>query len=376
MCIWQLSCVSIDALLREAKEASLAVELLQTNLATAAVSDDDLEVLDDSKRIKQLFQETDRKVRAYQDVFAVRSYAESVAWSMHRACEEAIRNGLATLGEFKWTTVGAEQAGPSSSSASPGCDVSGAPLILCSEREIAELRNQLNESRSTVAEQGEKIQSLQHEVTTIAGQLKTEQKASKEVLADNSEWQAHVRTLEMAGTSHVGAMQWRITAGIIRQSDTLTSMNLRNNFIGDARATVLAKAIGQSSTLTTVCLHSNDIRDAGAMALAEAIKQSRTLTTLDLSKNEIRDAGAMALAEAIKQSRTLTTLDLSNNEIGDAGATVLAKAIGQSRTLTTLDLSNNEIGDAGAAKLGAAIQQRCGKVTVKLKGNRMAVGGV
>jgi hypothetical protein len=57
-------------------------------------------------------------------------------------------------------------------------------------------------------------------------------------------------------------------------------------------------------------------------AVSEAIKQSSSMTTVDLSSNEIGDEGAKALAEAIKQSKSMTSVHLSINKIGAEGAKV------------------------------------------------------
>jgi serine/threonine protein kinase len=135
----------------------------------------------------------------------------------------------------------------------------------------------------------------------------------------------------------------------IKQSNTLTSVDLGYNHLGVPGATAVAEAIKQSNTLTSVDLRGNDIGDAGATAVAEAIQHSKTLTSVNLGANHIGNAGATAVAEAIKQSNTLTSVDLSVNRIGDRGATAVAKAIKQSNTLTSVDLRGHNIGDAGKA---------------------------
>src|SRR4051794_36788746 len=60
------------------------------------------------------------------------------------------------------------------------------------------------------------------------------------------------------------------------------------------------------------------------------------LTSLDLRDNQIGDDGARALAALTG----LTSLDLSNNQIGADGARALAALTG----LTSLDLSTNQVG--------------------------------
>ena len=58
--------------------------------------------------------------------------------------------------------------------------------------------------------------------------------------------------------------------------------------------------------------------------LTEIIKNSTSLTALDLRENYIRDAGAKLIADAIKGSASLTKVDLSVNKIGAAGAGFIA----------------------------------------------------
>ncbi|KAG0283777.1 hypothetical protein BGZ97_008416, partial [Linnemannia gamsii] len=109
--------------------------------------------------------------------------------------------------------------------------------------------------------------------------------------------------------------------------------------------------INAHSTLTTLNLRNNSIGDNGAEALSETLKTNSTLTTLDLARNSIRNNGAVALSEALKSNSTLTTLDLSSNSIGENGAVALSEALKTNSTLTTLNLQFNSIGDNGAVAL-------------------------
>ena len=114
--------------------------------------------------------------------------------------------------------------------------------------------------------------------------------------------------------------------------DSLTSLDLRGNGIGDDGAT----AIAALENLTSLDLSHNSIGDDGAKAIAALQK----LTSLDLSNNSIGDEGATAIS-ALKN---LTSLNLWDNNIGDEGA----KAIAALKNLTSLDLDGNSIGDEGA----------------------------
>ncbi|MCP5084656.1 MAG: GTPase, partial [Alphaproteobacteria bacterium] len=109
----------------------------------------------------------------------------------------------------------------------------------------------------------------------------------------------------------------------------LTTLDLRNNNLGDAGA----KHLAALTDLTALDLSGNKLGDAGAKHLAALTN----LTTLDLRNNNLGDAGAKHLAALTD----LTALDLSGNKLGDAGVKHLAALT----NLTTLDLRNNNLGD-------------------------------
>jgi hypothetical protein len=52
-----------------------------------------------------------------------------------------------------------------------------------------------------------------------------------------------------------------------------------------------------------------------------------TVTTLFLGINSIGDEGAIAIAEALKVNAVVTTLGLYNNNIGPEGAIAIAEAL-------------------------------------------------
>ena len=142
------------------------------------------------------------------------------------------------------------------------------------------------------------------------------------------------------------------------RENTLKTLDLSGDEIGDAGATALADALRVNKSLETLDLDDNHIGDAGATALADALLVNETLETLFLTRNEIRDAGATALADTLLVNETLKNLFLDDNYIGEAGATALAGALHVNKSLKTLYLSGNYIGDAGATALREAIEFR------------------
>ena len=80
--------------------------------------------------------------------------------------------------------------------------------------------------------------------------------------------------------------------------------------------------------------------------LNQLIRDINTLTTINLELNKIDADGARALASALEKNQTLTTINLIGNKIGDDGARALASALEKNQTLTTIYLRYNKIDGA------------------------------
>ncbi|CAF4277639.1 unnamed protein product, partial [Adineta steineri] len=138
----------------------------------------------------------------------------------------------------------------------------------------------------------------------------------------------------------------RYVAKALRKNQTLTTLILCDNQIGDIGAQHIAEAIESDQTLQ------KDLHDRIAKLgshytniLASALNINQTLIELDLSKNSIGDAGAQSLAKALQKNQTLLTLCLNCNSIDDIGAQHLIEAFKLNKTLLTLNLCDNLISD-------------------------------
>ncbi|KAF9176758.1 hypothetical protein BGZ50_009716 [Haplosporangium sp. Z 11] len=187
---------------------------------------------------------------------------------------------------------------------------------------------------------------------------------------------SHLRklTFELAGGEFIGK-ELGLLADALKTNSTLTTLDLRNNSIGDNGAQALSEALKINSTLTTLDLSANSIGDNGAVALSEAFKTNSTLITLDLSANSIGDNGAQMLSEALKTNLTLTTLNLRNNSIGPNGAQALSETLKSNSTLTALELQYNSIGDNGAQVLAEALKTNSTLTTWDLSANSIGDNG-
>lgn len=111
-----------------------------------------------------------------------------------------------------------------------------------------------------------------------------------------------------------------------------------------------AKWYHPNNTLQTLCLCGNQIGDRGAYWIAQAMKMNRHLADLDLSSNVISSEGAMFLADMLPCCN-LVTFILNGNNVETIGAFAIAAASQYSRSLEVLGLCGNNIGDDGAIHL-------------------------
>ncbi|CAF3923814.1 unnamed protein product [Adineta steineri] len=183
-----------------------------------------------------------------------------------------------------------------------------------------------------------------------------------------------VTTLELGG-NEIGNQGAQHLANALEGNKTLTTIYLGGNKIGDQGVQHLGHSLEINKTLTTLYLRGNKIGAKGAQHLANALESNKTLTILYLGGNKIGDQGAEYLGNALRMNKvttilvllpllhftssftqTVTTLELGGNEIGNQGAQHLANALRINKTLTTLHLCWNKVGDKGAQHLGNALE--------------------
>ena len=95
-------------------------------------------------------------------------------------------------------------------------------------------------------------------------------------------------------------------------------------------AGAMADALRFNESIETLDLRGNTLGDAGASALGHALKVVglETLSQLDLGYNEIKDDGAFALAQAMKANPdgAAASINMSSNYITKFGKTALEEA--------------------------------------------------
>ena len=144
-----------------------------------------------------------------------------------------------------------------------------------------------------------------------------------------------------------------------RPPNLLNHLDLSGNGLGPRAGAALAGLIRDSRSLTRLNLGRNSLWLGGVWALAEALASPHPapLCHLDLADNVIGATGCAALAQALGAAGSgLRHLVLNNNDLRDAGAVALAHVLETNTTLQHLELDNNAIGKAGVAALGKALQ--------------------
>ncbi|XP_078518912.1 ribonuclease inhibitor-like [Lissotriton helveticus] len=147
-------------------------------------------------------------------------------------------------------------------------------------------------------------------------------------------------------------------AAALRTNHFLLDLDLSNNDLGDAGATLFWEALKHPDTrLQKINLSDCWITSASCAAQAAFLSSNRSLLDLDLSENKLGDAGATLLWEALKHPDTrLQKISLDNCGITSASCAALATSLRSNRSLLELTLNRNKLGGAGATLLCDALK--------------------
>jgi Ran GTPase-activating protein (RanGAP) involved in mRNA processing and transport len=155
-------------------------------------------------------------------------------------------------------------------------------------------------------------------------------------------------------------------APALRDSPSLTSINLMGNYVGPEGAKALAPALRDSPLMTSIGegglnlgAERNYLGAEGWGAIFAAVCSSEVskITSIDASDERIGSEGAKLIAEALRNSvnASLTSINLQFNDLGSEGAKALAPAIRDSPFLTAADLSYNNLSVMAKLRLRKAV---------------------
>lgn len=165
-------------------------------------------------------------------------------------------------------------------------------------------------------------------------------------------------------------------AQVICENETLSNLNLLGNDLGNSGIASLAAAIAQNVTLTHLDISGCGMGDSGpgVERMSDCLKSCK-LRELHLSRNGIADEGIECLSAALTENRCLSLLTMSENSITDRGCVALSEALKKNAALCELELCKNKIGDAGARLLGMALTMNCTLKVLNLQDNLFGTVG-
>lgn len=148
--------------------------------------------------------------------------------------------------------------------------------------------------------------------------------------------------------NRIGPSGVKVLVGSLLDNATLQSLDLGTNNIGDEGALAIGELLKTNNSLKVLNLRSNDLTEEGIQVISHGLKENSSVEVLNLGSNCVRDAGAASLAEALEQNLSLRSLNITNALIREDGAKNLARALINNRSLMLLDVMHNPIGYKGA----------------------------
>lgn len=145
---------------------------------------------------------------------------------------------------------------------------------------------------------------------------------------------------------------------VILTNRTLTSLNVRDNNIGNSGVKLLCEGLSDPScTLQELILSSCELTQASCEDLRSVLLTNRSLTKLSLTWNSLEDSGVKVLFEGLRDPGcTLQELDLYGCDLSSSSLEDLSSVITTSRSLTKLDLAGNRFTDTGVKPLCEALR--------------------
>ncbi|CAI5730061.1 unnamed protein product [Hyaloperonospora brassicae] len=163
--------------------------------------------------------------------------------------------------------------------------------------------------------------------------------------------QARVAELHLTDIGLSGTGLDHLAAYIACKTCSLTTLQLSFNSLGDATSAFF-DALATNTSVKKLQLKECKLTDQHATALASALMRNATLTEIDVSDNEWTQRACAEMARGLVVNKALKVLCLSNNKCRDEGAVLLAEALAAGNTmLTYLDMGNNGLTGTGMTPL-------------------------
>lgn len=129
----------------------------------------------------------------------------------------------------------------------------------------------------------------------------------------------HLEQMKLASTEHGNGI-----AQMLKDNNCLTKLSLRrNDLAADAVEPIFVVGIASNDTLETLCLQHNHIGDDAAEHVVAALRKNTALRTLNLMHCEVREGGCVALARGLASFTGIRRLLLDGNDVEDCADEIL-----------------------------------------------------
>jgi Ran GTPase-activating protein (RanGAP) involved in mRNA processing and transport len=157
----------------------------------------------------------------------------------------------------------------------------------------------------------------------------------------------------------VGRLGAEAVGQLLYTNNFVQDVNLGYNTIGDLGVQAIMKGLVGKHIVRNVYLQHNLLSDESGEEIGRILEANiESLTSLVLSFNQIGEKGGCAIARGLSKNTTLQYLYLNHNRIGPVCVDALCDVIRQTKTLKFLDVRRNELKEEIRMKLSDA-QKAC-----------------
>jgi hypothetical protein len=160
------------------------------------------------------------------------------------------------------------------------------------------------------------------------------------------------------------------------RNQTLRHLDLSDDSIGYDRAVMeFPTYLSRNCVFETLCLRNVGLQSRQCRAICESLQGNSRLRELDLGHNHISlDVDCATALNNLLDSTTLRVLKFNFNCLTNKGIELLARGLQGNSSLVELDLQDCDIGDAGLLKLGELLVENSTLEILRLRDDFGRVG--
>lgn len=158
------------------------------------------------------------------------------------------------------------------------------------------------------------------------------------------------------------------------KNNTLESLNIKGNVIGDQGLILLSQSLRDATRLKELDVSLNEIGPAGFQALCEVLPETN-ITTLVCNKNFLGDEILAFFANIISDQQNPTALkkfDFSSCRLNDPGLIYLINALQGNKNISMIKLADNFFSESVEAMMLETLNKNTTLIDIGLNGNRFS----